>query len=83
MSFKEVVKVDLSVKVIASISFVILVFATWIGFVDLKDTNDPANRITLRIRETFKWRWLEKRFILTKIGLIIGLILGVIAIWNS
>ncbi len=82
-AIKEIVKVDISVKIIALISFGILVIATWIGFVDPKDTNDPANRLTLRIRKALKCGWLQRRYILTRIGLIIGFILGVIAILFS
>jgi len=68
------------VQWIAGFSLAILVFATWIGFTDLEDTNDAMNRFSGWIKNVFKWRWLHKRFILTKIGLVVGFCLGILSI---
>ena len=68
------------VKVIALISLLILVVAAWIGFVDVNDKNDIANRFSSWIKRTFKYKCLQRPYILTRIGLIIGFIFGIVAI---
>jgi hypothetical protein len=71
---------DISVKVMALLSLLIFVGAAWIGFVDIKDPNVLANRLSAWIKRKFKWSWLQQKYILTRVGLLVGLILGIVSI---
>ncbi len=68
---------SLEVKFLAISSLVILLFAAYIGFVDKDDRNDSMYKFKDWINNTLKWKWLQKRYILTRITLAIGLILGI------
>ncbi len=68
------------VKWLSVISLAILVFATLIGFTDVNDPNDCMNNLKRLINSVFKWNWLNKRYILTKILLVLGFCLGVVSI---
>ena len=75
----------MELKICAGISLFIFAVAAWIGFVELKDTNRWENRLkdwtNRRIFKKIKWNWaVNNRFALTKIGLIIGLGLGITSI---
>ena len=71
-------------KICALISLLIFVAATWIGFVELHNPNQWENKLKDRLNVIFinlKWSWaVNNRFALTKIGLIIGLGLGITSI---
>ena len=71
-------------RICALISLLILVAATWIGFVDLHNPRQKENILKDRLNVIFinlKWNWaVNNRFALTKIGLIIGLGLGITSI---
>lgn len=71
-------------KICAVISLLVFVTATWIGFVELDNPNRWENKLKARLNVMFirlKWNWaVNNRFILTKIGLIIGFGLGILSI---
>jgi hypothetical protein len=74
----------MAVTILSLLSLFIFVFAAWMGFVDISDKNAPENRFKDRLNKLVKWKWfVNKRFVITKIGLIIGLILGTICIFIS
>ena len=68
------------VQVIAGLSLLVFTMAALIGFTKPDDETDPFVKLKRCINNTLKWRCLEKPYILTKIGLIIAFILGIIGI---
>ena len=71
-------------KICAIISLSVFVTAAWIGFVELDNPNRWENKLKARLNIIFmklKWNWaVNNRFILTKIGLVIGFGLGILSI---
>jgi hypothetical protein len=61
-------------KTLAILSLLILAASTWVGFTDLGDPNDHMNKLSGKIRSLLKWKWLQRRFILTRIGLVVGVV---------
>ena len=72
-------------KICAAVSLLVFVSATWIGFVELDNPNRWENKLKARLNIIFtklKWDWaVNNRFILTKIGLIVGFGLGILSIF--
>ena len=72
-------------KICAVISLLVFAAATWIGFVELDNPNRWENKLKARLNIIFtklKWDWaVNNRFILTKIGLIVGFGLGILSIF--
>ncbi len=68
------------VQVIAGFSLFVFTIATLLGFTIPDDKTDPFVKLKICINNTLKWRWLEKPFILTKMGVIIAFISGIIVI---
>jgi hypothetical protein len=69
-------------KILAIISLVLFGFATWIGFVEIDNPNTFETKVLKRNADRLlgNGKWLQKRFILTKIVLGIGFILGIASI---
>lgn len=67
-------------QLVAGLSLTVFTVASLIGFVDAKDKNDPFNKLKRYVNSTLKWKWLDKPYILTRIGLIIAWLLGVVVI---
>jgi len=71
-------------KICAVTSLLVFAAATWIGFVELDNPNRWENKLKAQLNIIFielKWNWaVNNRFILTKIGLIIGFGLGTLSI---
>lgn len=72
---------SICVKLITGVSLFIFVFAAWIGFTDICDTSDPMNRVNAWVKKhILKWKCFQRRYAVTKMGLIIGFCLGVLSI---
>ena len=62
----------MEVKWLAGISLLFFAFTAYIGFIEPEDRNDKMNKLKGWTNNTFKWRWMLKRYIITKIFLGIG-----------
>lgn len=77
--------------ILASFSVLIFAFATWIGFVPLDkkhfNKNQWENRVKKWTNKMFeklfpKWQWPgTERYALTKVGLGIAVLFGLLGIW--
>ena len=72
-------------KICAIISLLIFVTAAWIGFVKPDDTSRREYKLkdwlNKRVFNKLKWNWaVDNPYILTRIGLVIGLGLGIASI---
>ncbi len=76
----EVVKVIYLVKVLSGLSLLAFAVAALIGFTDPKDPDNAFSKLAVIIKKIFKWQRLNKPYSLTRIGLIIGFILGIVSI---
>jgi hypothetical protein len=75
----------MELKICAGISLSIFAFATWLGFVEPKDTsrweNGMKDWLNRKIFLRVKWNWaVDNPYALTKIGIVIGFALGLASI---
>lgn len=74
----------MELKICAGLSLFIFTVAAWIGFVDTKDPNQPENKLKVWLNTRIfakRCRWAAKNpYALTKVGLVIGFVLGVTSI---
>ena len=68
------------VKVLSGLSLLAFAVATLMGFTDPEDTNNIFSKLAEIIKRIFKCQRLNKPYVLTRIGLIIGFILGIASI---
>ncbi len=68
------------VKVLSLLSLLVFTVAAWIGFTDPEDQDNSFSKLAVSIKRIFKCQRLNKRYSLTKMGLMIGLILGIVSI---
>jgi len=76
----EVTKMSIPVKVLACISLSAFTIAALVGFEIPEDTNNIFSKFAVWIKSKLKWQWLEKRYSLSRIVVIGGLIFGLVSI---
>jgi hypothetical protein len=68
------------VKVLAGISLSAFTVAALIGFTKPEDTDNCFSKLAVCIKKMLKCQCLNKPYSLTRIGLIIGFIFGIVSI---
>lgn len=76
----EVTKMSIPVKVLAVISLSAFTIAALVGFEIPEDTNNIFSKCAVCIKNKLKWQWLEKRYSLSRIVVMGGLIFGIVSI---
>ena len=74
---------SIPVKVLACISLFAFTIAALVRFTDANDTDTVFSKIAEFIKKLLKWQRLDKPYSLTRIGLIIGFVFGILSIMLS